>query len=47
MKHALIKKILHGPTLFLKSDGSHGNKTDYLDTTRKLFRLDEQEYQEE
>jgi len=41
MTDALINKILHDPTLFLKSNGCHGNKSIYLDTTRKLFKLDE------
>ncbi|MBC8200003.1 MAG: glutamyl-tRNA reductase [Desulfobacteraceae bacterium] len=41
MTNALINKILHDPTLFLKSNGYHGNKSIYLDTTRKLFKLDE------
>lgn len=41
MKDALIKKILHHPALFLKSDGCHGNKSVYLDFTRKLFNIDE------
>ena len=41
MTDALINKILHDPTLFLKSNGCHGNKSIYLDITRKLFKLDE------
>jgi glutamyl-tRNA reductase len=41
MTDALINKILHDPTLFLKNNGFHGNKTLYLDMTRKLFNLDE------
>lgn len=41
MKEALVKKIMHDPTLFLKSDGCHGEKTTYLDFTQKLFNLDE------
>ena len=41
MTNAMINKILHDPTLFLKSNGCHGNKSIYLDTTRKLFKLDE------
>ncbi len=41
MTDALINKILHDPTLFLKSNGCHGNQSIYLDTTRKLFKLDE------
>ncbi len=42
MTDALINKILHDPTLFLKNNGCHGDhKSLYLDITRKLFRLDE------
>ncbi len=41
MKDALINKMLHDPTLFLKGDGCHGDKANYLDITRKLFKLDE------
>ncbi|MGB5987431.1 MAG: glutamyl-tRNA reductase [Desulfobacterales bacterium] len=40
MKHALVNKILHDPTLFLKSNGCRGDKSVYLDTARKLFKLD-------
>ncbi len=41
MTNAFIKKILHDPTLFLKSHTKHGPKTICLDVTRKLFKLDE------
>ena len=41
MTHSIINKILHDPTLLLKSDGKHKNKSAYLDITRKLFKLDE------
>jgi len=41
MADAMINKILHEPTLFLKNPGSHRNKSVYLDFTRKLFNLDE------
>ncbi len=41
MTNAMIKKILHDPTLLLKSNGHHQNKSVYLDATRKLFKLDE------
>lgn len=40
MTEALINKILHDPTLFLKSRGCHVDKSVYLDITRKLFKLD-------
>ncbi len=43
MTDAMIKKILHDPTIFLKSERCFGNKSFYLDATRKLFRLDEEE----
>ncbi|MFW5636403.1 MAG: glutamyl-tRNA reductase, partial [Thermodesulfobacteriota bacterium] len=42
MTDALINKILHDPTLFLKTDGCRGGKSVYLDVTRKLFKLDEE-----
>ncbi len=42
MTDALINKILHDPTLFLKNDGCRGGKSVYLDVTRKLFKLDEE-----
>jgi glutamyl-tRNA reductase len=41
MTNALINKILHDPTLLLKRNRSHGDKSVYLDITRKLFKLDE------
>jgi len=41
MKSALVKKILHDPTLFLKGNGCRGDKSAYLDTARKLFKLDD------
>lgn len=41
MADAMINKILHDPTLFLKRNGCHGDQSVYLDTTRKLFKLDE------
>lgn len=40
MRNALINKILHDPTLFLKGDECHADKSAYLDFTRKLFKLD-------
>jgi len=40
MTHALVNKILHDPTHFLKKDGCHGDKSVSLDLTRKLFNLD-------
>ena len=41
MTGALVNKILHGPTHFLKKDGCHGNKAASLDLTRKLFNLED------
>jgi len=41
MTNAMINKILHDPTLLLKSNGRHQDKSVYLDITRKLFKLDE------
>ena len=41
MAGALINKILHDPTMFLKKDSMPGDKSKYIDTVRKLFRLDE------
>lgn len=47
MKDAMINKILHDPTIFLKNNGCHGSKSVYLDITRKLFKLDEEQGSEE
>ncbi len=41
MASAMINKILHDPTRLLKSNEAHGEKSDHLDITRKLFGLDE------
>ena len=41
MAGALINKIMHDPTIFLKKDGMVGDKSLYIDTIRKLFKLDE------
>ncbi|MBW1896004.1 MAG: glutamyl-tRNA reductase [Deltaproteobacteria bacterium] len=38
---ALVNKILHDPTLFLKDRGHRDKKTLYVDMFRKLFKLDE------
>ncbi len=40
MTQAMVNKILHDPTLFLKGDGCHDRKSLYLDVTRSLFKLD-------
>ena len=41
MTQSIINKILHDPTLLLKSDGTHENESVCLDITRKLFKLDD------
>jgi glutamyl-tRNA reductase len=41
MMCAYINKVLHEPTVFLKKEGMHSNKALYIDTIRKLFKLDE------
>jgi len=41
MTGALVNKILHDPTRFLKKNGCYGNKSASLDLTRKLFNLEE------
>ena len=41
MTNALIKKILHDPTLLLKRDGCRGGRSVHLDLVRKLFNLDD------
>ena len=40
MTHSIINKILHDPTVFLKKDGMHDNKSLFIDIVRKLFKLD-------
>ncbi len=40
MTNALINKILHDPTLFLKQNGCKGDHSIYIDITKKLFNLD-------
>ncbi len=40
MAESLINKILHDPTLFLKQNGMREDKSFYIDTVRKLFKLD-------
>jgi glutamyl-tRNA reductase len=41
MTDAMVNKILHDPTLLLKSNGRYQDKSVYLDVVRKLFKLDE------
>lgn len=40
MKAALVNKVLHDPTIFLKKTGCREDRALYLDVTRKLFDLD-------
>ncbi len=42
MTDALVKKFMHDPAAILKSDGTHRDKSIYLDITRKLFKLDDE-----
>ncbi|MEJ2282410.1 MAG: hypothetical protein P8X85_02320 [Desulfobacterales bacterium] len=41
MADALINKIMHDPTLFLKKSSMPGDKSKHIDTVRKIFNLDE------
>ena len=41
MTDAIINKVLHGPTMFLKKSGMGDNKARQVDLVRKLFKLDE------
>jgi glutamyl-tRNA reductase len=40
MTGALINKILHDPTIFLKNNGMVEDKSLYIDIIRRLFKLD-------
>jgi glutamyl-tRNA reductase len=40
MAGSLINKIMHDPTITLKKDGMMGDKSLYIDTVRRLFKLD-------
>jgi len=40
MTQALINKFMHDPTLCLKNNHFHGDRSVLLDTARKLFKLD-------
>jgi glutamyl-tRNA reductase len=42
MTNAIINKILHDPTLFLKQNGYHGPSSASIDFARKLFNLDDE-----
>jgi glutamyl-tRNA reductase len=41
MAAAIINKILHDPMLSLKNSGTYGDKAVFLDSARKLFKLDD------
>lgn len=41
MMDAMVKKLLHDPTQYLKSDGCHGDRSVSLDVARKLFKLND------
>ncbi len=41
MTNSIINKILHDPTVFLKTEGMLADKSLHIDTVRKLFKLDE------
>jgi len=41
MTEALVSKILHDPTVFLKEKGHYGKNSNYVDIARKLFKLDD------
>jgi glutamyl-tRNA reductase len=41
MTNAMINKVLHFPTIFLKQDGNPDEKALNIDLVRKLFKLDE------
>jgi len=40
MTQSIINKILHDPTVFLKKNGIHDDKSLCIDIVRKLFKLD-------
>ena len=42
MTSALVNKILHAPTHYLKSNGCQGDRSNSLDLARKLFGLDDE-----
>jgi len=42
MTQAMVNKILHDPTVYLKRNGCYGDKSIHIDVTRKLFNLDDE-----
>jgi glutamyl-tRNA reductase len=43
MTQAMVNKILHDPTVYLKRHGSYGDQSIHIDVTRRLFNLDDDE----
>ncbi len=41
MTQAMVNKILHDPTVYLKRHGSYGDQSIHIDVTRRLFNLDD------
>jgi len=41
MTRTMVNKMMHNPIVYLKSDGMHRDKSECLDITRKLFKLDD------
>ena len=41
MTEAIVSKIMHDPTVFLKNSAEKKNRHQYLDTVKRLFNLDE------
>ena len=46
MTQAMVNKILHDPTVYLKRNGCYGDKSIHIDVTRKLFNLDDETHTE-
>ncbi len=45
MMDSIVNKFMHDPTLFLKKEGCRGDKSIYLDVARKLFNIDEVDFE--
>jgi glutamyl-tRNA reductase len=41
MTDAIVNKVLHYPTQYLKNSNRHGNRSVHLDIARRLFKLDD------
>jgi glutamyl-tRNA reductase len=46
LTHSIVNKILHHPVSLLKKKNTHNHGTLYLEITRKIFHLDEEEENE-